>query len=214
MYCKTVIKANRVDKWYRFPLIYLCITHDRAIWVEYWFFLAVSSHSYIGHCTKAAFNGVPLTRQQNAISMAFRWWADGGPILVAFRSSLIIPSDKMIWIRACMQFVWTATVDEHIISWDFGTYNMRQRLRRACARVHSQYSIDGSVMSSITTFKWINFVSHDSNHNLEKGPFVYKYLLSKFTQLFNAVVCMAFFKVITSTVTCKCSILTTRQRMT
>ena len=45
----------------------------------------------------------------------------------------------------------------------------------------------------------INFVSHDSNHNLEKGPFVYKFvykqtLLSKFTQLFNAVVCMAFLK--------------------
>ena len=51
----------------------------------------------------------------------------------------------------------------------------------------------------------INFVSHDSNHNLEKGPFVYKFvlanLLSKFTQLFNAVVChvcMAFFKEISS----------------
>ena len=24
--------------------------------------------------------------------------------------------------------------------------------------------------------KWINFVSHDSNHNLEKGPFVYKFV--------------------------------------
>ena len=31
----------------------------------------------------------------------------------------------------------------HVISWYFGTYNVRQRLRRACASVHSQYSIDG-----------------------------------------------------------------------
>ena len=41
----------------------------------------------------------------------------------------------------------------------------------------------------------INFVSHDSNHNLEKGPFVYKFvyanLLRKFIQLFNAVVCIS-----------------------
>ena len=40
-------------------------------------------------------------------------------------------------------------------------------------------------------------MSHASNRNLEKGPFVYKFVqansLSKFTQLFNAVVCMAFF---------------------
>ena len=38
--------------------------------------------------------------------------------------------------------------------------------------------------------------------------------LAKFTQLFNAVVCTAFFikKVVTSTVTFKCS-MTTRQRM-
>ena len=24
--------------------------------------------------------------------------------------------------------------------------------------------------------EWINVVSHDSNHNLEKGPFVYKFV--------------------------------------
>ena len=58
-------------------------------------------------------------------------------------------------------------------------------------------------------------MSHDRNHFFEKGPFVYKFveanLLSKFTQLFNAVVCMDFFKV---SGTCKGSILTTRQRMT
>ena len=40
----------------------------------------------------------------------------------------------------------------HVISRYFGTFNVRQRLRRACASVHFQYSIDGSGMSSITAF--------------------------------------------------------------
>ena len=92
--------------------------------------------------TKPAFNGGPLTRQQNAILKAFRWWADGGPFLVAFRSSLSTPSDKMFWIRACMQCVWTGSIEiklsTDIISWYFSTYNVRQRLRRACASLHSQ----------------------------------------------------------------------------
>ena len=106
--------------------------------------------------TKPAFNGGPLTRQQNAISKAFRWWADGGPFLVAFRSSLTTPSDKMFWIRACMQCVWTGSIEiklsADIISWYFGTYNVRQRLRGASASLHSQFSSDGSGMSSITAF--------------------------------------------------------------
>ena len=42
-------------------------------------------------------------------------------------------------------------------------------------------------MSSITPFM-LN--GHGSNHNVGKGPFVYK--LSKFTRLFNPVVYMAF----------------------
>ena len=43
--------------------------------------------------------------------MAFRWWADAGPFLVVFRSSLTTPSDKMFWIRACMQCVWTGSIE-------------------------------------------------------------------------------------------------------
>ena len=35
----------------------------------------------------------------------------------------------------------------------FGTYNVRQSLRRVYASLHSQFSIDGSGMSSITAFK-------------------------------------------------------------
>ena len=61
--------------------------------------------------TKPAFNGGPLARQQNAISKAFRWWADGGPFSGAFRSSLTSPSDKMFWIRACMQCVFTGSIE-------------------------------------------------------------------------------------------------------
>ena len=37
-------------------------------------------------------------------------------------------------------------------------------------------SIDGYGMSSITAFMLNSFASHDSNHNLEKGPFVYKFV--------------------------------------
>ena len=39
-----------------------------------------------------------------------------------------------------------------------------------------------------------NCVSRDSNHNLEEKALLYISLPSKFTQLFNVVVCMAFFK--------------------
>ena len=43
MYSKTAIKANCVDK------LYLSKIPDRTICVEYWYFIEVSSHSYIGH---------------------------------------------------------------------------------------------------------------------------------------------------------------------
>ena len=51
-------------------------------------------------------------------------------------------------------------------------------------------------------------MSHDSNHNVGKGPFVYKQ-----TYLANLLGCglYGFFKEITSTV-CKCLILTDLQR--
>ena len=132
--------------------------------------------------TKPAFNGGPLTRQQNAILKAFRWWANGGPFLVAFRSSLTTPSDKMFWIRACMQCVWTDSIEiklsTDIISWYFSTYNVRQRLRRACASLHSQVKHWWLWYVKHHRFyvEWINCVSHYSNHNLEKDPFVYKFV--------------------------------------
>ena len=55
MYSKTAVKVNRVDKLYRVSLIYLCKIHDSVICVEYWYFIGVSSHSYIGHCVPEGF---------------------------------------------------------------------------------------------------------------------------------------------------------------
>ena len=47
-----------------------------------------------------------LPSQHSMVGHYGQWrFADGGPFLVAFRSSLTIPSDKMFWIRACMQCV-------------------------------------------------------------------------------------------------------------
>ena len=95
----------------------------------------------------------PAKRHYKGVSLMGRWWS----ILVAFRSSLTTPSDKMFWIRACIQCVWTGSIKiklpTDIISWYFGTYNVRQSLRRVYASLHSQFSIDGSGMPSITAFK-------------------------------------------------------------
>ena len=85
----------------------------------------------------------------------------------------------------------------HVISRYFGTYNVRQRLRRASASVHFQYSIDGSGMSSVISFMLngsLILCLTTQTTTWKKGPFVYKFTFSKFTQLFNAVVCMAFLK--------------------
>ena len=105
-----------------------------------------SQHSMVGHWHASK---TPFFK---GVSLMGRWWS----ILVAFRSFLTIPSDKMFWIRACMQCVWTGSIEiklsTDIILWYFGTYNVRQRLRRACASMHSQFSVDGSGMSSITAF--------------------------------------------------------------
>ena len=134
--------------------------------------------------TKPAFNGGPLsTHQQNAISMEFRWWVDGGPFLVALRSFLITPSDKMFWIRACMQCVWTGLIkiklSTNIMTCYFGTLiqhaTKNQTSLRKCA-----FSIKHWWLRYVKHHRfyveWINFVPHDSTLNLEKGPFVYKFV--------------------------------------
>ena len=49
VYSKTVVKANCVDKQYRFPLIYMCKTPDKAALVKYQYFIEVNSHSNKHH---------------------------------------------------------------------------------------------------------------------------------------------------------------------
>ena len=75
----------------------------------------------IHKATKTAFNvESSWARQRNAISMAFHWWADDGPFIVIFGSSITsstkkiikknkkkryqiwTPSDITFWIRACI----------------------------------------------------------------------------------------------------------------
>ena len=149
-----------------------------------------------------------------------RWWS----ILVAVRSSLTTPSDKMFWICACMQCMWTGSIEiklsTDIISWYFGTYNVRQRLRRACTSLHSQFSIDGSGMSSIMAFMLNGLILCLTTQTTTWKRELLYISLYKQTNLANLLSCLTlwlawlFLKVVTSTVTCKCSILTTRQRMT
>ena len=66
----------------------------------------------------------------------------------------------------------------HVISRYFGTYNVRQRLRRACASVHFQYSTDGSGMSSITAFMLNELILCLTTQTTtwKKDPFVYKFV--------------------------------------
>ena len=123
-------------------------------------------------------SGPSSARQRNAIK-AFRWHADECPTLNAGLAAAIFQGIRTCIARKPYIFVifqcgGSGPGSAHVISRYFGTYNLRQRLRRVCASVHFQYSIDGSGMSSITAFyvEWfIKFVSHDSNHNLEKKPF-------------------------------------------
>ena len=47
--------------------------------------------------TKPVINvGSSSARQRNAISMAFRWWVDGGPLLVIFGNSLL-QAKRIFW---------------------------------------------------------------------------------------------------------------------
>ena len=63
-------------------------------------------HQKNHEATEPAFNVWPSSaRQRNAILMAFRWRADGGPLILVFRSSHQSSTrkkiDKNFWIRAC-----------------------------------------------------------------------------------------------------------------
>ena len=80
-----------------------------------------------------------------------------------------------------------------------GHISLQQRLRRVCANMHSLLTVThiklgvDQVQASPLYVEWMNFMSHNSNNNVGKGPFVSANLLCKFTLLFNPVVYMAFF---------------------
>ena len=149
-----------------------------------------------------------------------RWWS--------IFSGISVLSHYPLWRNvldpACMQCVWTGSIEiklsTDIISWYFSTYNVRQRLRWACASLHSQFSIDGSGMSSITAFMLNGLILCLTTQTTTWKKALLYISLYKQTNLANLLSCLTlwfawlFFKVVTSTVTCKCSILTTRQRMT
>ena len=118
------------------------------------------------------------------LAKQLRFFRGSGPVLL----------EKPIF---CDFSVWgSGPGSAHVFSRYFGPYKVRQRLRRACASLHFQYSIGGSGMSSIAAFMLngsLILCLATQTTTWKKGPFVIS-LCSKFTQLFNAEVCMAFLK--------------------
>ena len=122
-------------------------------------------------------------RQRNAILKAFRWHADECPTLNAGLAAAIFQGIRTCIARKpyifCDFSAWgSGPGSAHVISRYFGTYNVRQRLRRACASVHFQYSIDGSGMSSITAFMLngsLILCLTTQTTTWKIGPFIYKF---------------------------------------
>ena len=99
--------------------------------------IGVPGSPKIHKATKPASNGGPLTRQQNAISKASpmgRWWSIFSGISVLSLPPLTKCSGSAHACSACEP-----------ARWNGHNFIMRQRLRRACASLHSG-------MSSITAF--------------------------------------------------------------
>ena len=127
---------------------------------------------------KRAITGPPAKR-------LFRWHADECPTLNAglshqlrfFRGSRPVLLENPIFCD--FSVLGSRPGSAHVISRYFGTYNVRQRLRRACASVHFQYSINGSGKSSITAFMLngsLIMCLTTQTTTWKKGPFVYKFV--------------------------------------
>ena len=122
--------------------------------------------------------GPSSARQRNA------WHADECPTLNAGLAAAIFQGIRTCIARKPYIFVifsvWgSGPGSAHVILRYFGTYNVRQRLRRACTSVHFQYSIDGSGMSSITAFMLngsLILCLMTQTTTWKKGPFVYKFV--------------------------------------
>ena len=88
------------------------------------------------------------------------------------------------------------------------------------AILHSQFNIDGSGMSSITAFMLNGLILCLATQTTTWKKALLYISLYKQTYVANLLSCLTlwfawlFLKVVTSTITCKCSILATRQRMT
>ena len=125
--------------------------------------------------SKRAIIGSPAT---------FRWNADECPTLNAGLAAAIFQGIRTCiarkhYIFVIFQCLGSGPGSAHVISRYFGTYNVRQRLRRACASVHFQYSIDISGMSSITAFMLngsLILCLTTQTTTWKKGPFVYKFV--------------------------------------
>ena len=98
----------------------------------------------------------PAKHHFKGVSLMGRWWS----ILVAFRSSLTTPSDKMFCIGACMQCVWTGSIEIKLstdIIYDILVLTTCDKGSDESAQVCIlKLSIDGSDMSSITALCWMD----------------------------------------------------------
>ena len=106
------------------------------------------------------------------------------------------------------------------------SYNVRQTQTSLRKSAFLNLSIDGSGMSSITAFMLNGLILCLTTQTTTWKKALLYISLYKQTNLANLLSCLKlcvawlsfffffFLKVVTSTVTCKCSILTTRQRMT
>ena len=161
--------ANKHTKSYN--LVRLCVRWSRNISDKY--LLSDACHRRIqredrgsGPPEKSQNIGFPsnidpdplkITKVPSQHSMVGHWHASKTPFQRRFADGPMVVNFKWhfgpLWQNVLDPRMHTVCVNRldwtDIISWYFGTYNVRQRLRVACAMVHSQFSIDGYGMSSM-----------------------------------------------------------------
>ena len=119
---------------------------------------SIFKRAIIGPQAKRRFAGMPMNAQHRMLASQLRFFRGSGPVLLENPVFLWFFRG---WGGSGPPVPLSGTA--HVIPWYFSTYSVRQRLRRACASVHSQYSIDKHHRFYV---EWINFVSQ-----LGKRPF-------------------------------------------
>ena len=114
--------------------------------------------------------------------MAFRWHAVECPTLNAGFAAAIFQGIRTCIARKLYIFIIfqgggvrtpVPSLDPHMLFHDILVLNnVRQRLRRACASVHSQYNIDGSITAFMLNGLIVCLTTQTTTW--KKGPFVYK----------------------------------------